>query len=90
MSEEELLKFIKITDDLVIIDKDFYEEVMIPCMDNAVDQHQQLIGFLKEKIDSQKRLLKDWKMDTYNYNYQNGMLFAYKDTLDFVKGDKDE
>ena len=90
MTEEELLKFINITGDLVIIDKEFFEKVLNPCMKIAVDKHKQLIGFLKEKIDSQKQLLKDWKMDTYNYNYQNGMLFAYKDTLDFVKGDKDE
>ena len=90
MTEEELLKFINITDDLVIIDKDFYEEVIIPCMDNAINK-QKLIDFLKGKINSQKQLLKAWTKDAYNYNYQYGMLFAYKEILDFVnKGGKDE
>lgn len=57
---------------------------------NEYIEKQQLISFLEDKIYRQELLLKDWKMDTYNYNYQKGIQFAYQEVLDFVnKGGKE-
>ena len=94
MTEEELLKFINITGDLVIIDKEFFEKVLNPCMKIAVDQHKQLISFLEEKIKENKLNLLNLKNNigtTYEEigKYKGG-LKAYQEALDFVKGDKDE
>lgn len=36
MNEEELLKHISFTDDKVIFDKSFYQEVMLPCFSNSI------------------------------------------------------
>ncbi len=60
-------------------------------LEQLQNEQQQLISFLEDKIYRQELLLNDWKMDTYNYNYQKGIQFAYQEVLDFVnKGGKDE
>ena len=50
MSEEELLRHMSFTDDKVIFDKFFYENVIIDSMNNAINQKQQLISFSEDKI----------------------------------------
>ena len=94
MTEEELLKFINITDDLVIIDKEFFEKVLNPCMEIAVNKHKQLISFLEDKIKENKLNLLNLKNNigtTYEEigKYKGG-LQAYLETLDFVKGDEND
>lgn len=83
MSEEELLKYLKVTDNEVIIDRKFYENVIINCINNALDykngfeQLQQENKELKNKnlllrklVDKQK-VVDDFKDSMNNYKYFN-------------------
>ena len=61
MNEEELLKYMSFTDDKVMFDKCFYQEVMMPCFSNSITyknivkelekENQQLKEQLKQKED---------------------------------------
>ena len=88
MTEEELLKYVTITDDKVIFDKNFYEDIMIPCMKNTINK-KILIYFLEDKIKN-----------ITNYAISFGLTIdkdisheidikknIYQEVLDYVKGD---
>ena len=89
MSEEELLRHMSFTDDKVIFDKFFYENVIIDSMNNAINQKQQLISFSEDKI-KEYRLNKDLSYSD-DFWFYKGKEEAFQEVLDFVnKGGKDE
>ena len=47
MTEEELLKHMTITYDIVIFDKNFYENTIMSCIDNSIKIKHILIEFEK-------------------------------------------
>lgn len=47
MSEEELLKYMTITDDKIIFDRVFYENTVMNCIDNAIKIKHILTEFEK-------------------------------------------
>ena len=53
-------------------------------------EKQQLISCFENKIKEKEELLKDWKLDDYNYNYQNGLYYAYKEILNLIEGNKND
>lgn len=61
MTEQDLLKYITLTDNSVIIDRKFYEEVVEKCMANALEYKKQFEN-LREIID---------KAVAYNYIVSN-------------------
>ena len=96
MTEEELLKHMTITDDKVIFDKEFYVDIVVSCMNNAVNKTK-LISFLEDKIKEYKNKLNNI-YETHNENdvfYLNieytHYIRIFQEVLDFVnKGGKNE
>ncbi len=80
MTEEELLKYITITDDKVIFDKSFYVDIIIPCINNTINK-QQLISFSEDKIKEYEEMHVD----------NDEALIVFQEVLDFInKGGKNE
>lgn len=83
MNEEELLKYMIFTDDKVMFDKCFYQEVMMPCFSNSITyknivkelekENQQLKNQLQQKEDIIDKARK--------YVKENSIYFAIKDKI---------
>ena len=84
MNEEELLKYMSFTDDKVMFDKCFYQEVMMPCFSNSITyknivkelekENQQLKEQLQQKediINKAKEYIENnplYDIDVYEYS----------------------
>lgn len=95
MSEEELLNYMSFTDDKVIFDKQFYQDVMLSCFNNSIKYkiiikqlHQEnkqlkekLIDYLKEQIVSLNKEIDKLEISMRDTDFKVGQRYAYNDIL---------
>lgn len=67
MSEEELLKYMHFTDDNVVFDKSFYQNIMLPCFKNTITYKK-----IVELLQKEKQDLIDYLKDLVENRYTNG------------------
>lgn len=86
MNEEKLLKYMSFTDDKVMFDKCFYQEVMMPCFSNSITyknivkelekENQQLKEQLQQKEDIINKAIEELYIwgEILNPEFQKRML----------------
>ena len=86
MNEEELLKYMSFTDDKVMFDKCFYQEVMMPCFSNSIT-YKNIVKELEKENQQLKEQLQQ-KEDIINKakEYNNQII---KDTKEFYRPTSD-
>lgn len=65
MNEEELLKYMSFTDDKVMFDKCFYQEVMMPCFSNSIT-YKNIVKELEKENQQLKEQLEKYQIENFN------------------------
>ena len=82
MSEEEIVKYVVVTNDSVIIDRNFYNNVLLPCMDKGVE--------IKNILTEFEKWIDEKNMTDLDENYTVVRLADIKDKLQELKEGKNE